>query len=549
VRQRQRARFVKVTALVIVVFVVLAIAAQAVFAADPPPVHGSWTVSFTPTRIRLVGQAIPRGNDDVQCASSCQASYQFAAEGLPKEPYKAFFDIDGSGCAGPPCEMPVGRNGAGFQGAVAWDGTTYTLRGRGQFHNDCPARVPEGTDSMRFTVSGSGADLRLTGDATLALSYVTNGSGAECRKAAGYEVYTGTITGTPNGLPRGLPAATALPAAGGGSGSDGASGGSSEARNPGHGRPGLAVGVADPRSLPWGPSRLAVSALLALLLVLLMPFPAALFNSTLEENYDEVRGWFSFVPRRDPSRPRPVWRDFALVVVLAAVLNAFLDPGLRFDRASGLLLAGLVLSIAAVSLLAVLPSRLLRGERAMVRVYPLGLAVAAVCVLVSRLTSFEPGYLYGVVAGFAFARPLRTDEQGRLSFVTAAFLLGVAAVAFVLRIPVHSAAADGATAWVLLDTVLAAVFAAGVEANVLGLLPLRFLAGERLMAWRRWAWAAAFGLSLFAFLHALSARAGDDSTTASVAVAAALFGVFATVSVTFWAYFRYRPSHPTRTSV
>jgi hypothetical protein len=177
-----------------------------------------------------------------------------------------------------------------------------------------------------------------------------------------------------------------------------------------------------------------------------------------------------------------------------------------------------------------------------VRVFPLGLVVAAVCVLVSRLTSFEPGYLYGVVAGFAFAREIRREEKGRLALVTAGFLLAVAVTAFTVRIPVHSSAAGGAVGWVLLDTVLAAIFAAGVEANVLGLLPLRFLAGEQVLAWSRPAWAAAFGLSVFAFLHALSAHAGDDSTTASVAVAATLFVTFATVSVTFWAYFRYRPT-------
>ena len=35
----------------------------------------------------------------------------------------------------------------------------------------------------------------------------------------------------------------------------------------------------------------ATNALLALLLVLFMPFPGELFNRTLDEHYDEVTGW------------------------------------------------------------------------------------------------------------------------------------------------------------------------------------------------------------------------------------------------------------------
>jgi hypothetical protein len=517
--------------------------------ADPPPVDGSWSLTFTPRAVRLVGRPILRGDSDA-CEGACSSQYQYAEAGTDVEPYRTFLSVDGSGCAAAPCTMPAGSSGAGgFTGTVSWDGTTYTAEGKSAFTGSCAERAPAGTDTMRFTIEGNGPDARLTGEATLLLSWVVVGNGEECRPADGYELYSGTLAGTFASRRPGSTAGPTGSAGPAGSAGEAAVNGVAGARGARHDRPALATAVADARSLPWSPSRLAVSAFLALLLVLLMPFPAALFNSTLEENYDEVRGWFSFVPRRDPERPRPLARDFALVVVVAAVLNAFLDPGLRLDSASALLVAGLVLSITAVSLLAVVPSRLLSRERPTVRVFPLGLAVAAVCVLVSRVTSFEPGYLYGVIAGFAFAQPLRDEEKGRLTFWTAAFLLAVAAVVFVARVPVHSSAADGATAWVLADTVLAAVFAAGVEANVLGLLPLRFLDGESLLAWRRGAWAAAFGLSVFAFLHALSARAGEDSATASVVVAVALFGSFATVSVTFWAYFRYRPAKPTPASV
>lgn len=176
--------------------------------------------------------------------------------------------------------------------------------------------------------------------------------------------------------------------------------------------------------------------------------------------------------------------------------------------------------------------------------------MAATCVLISRLTSFEPGYLYGVVAGIGVARELRTDDKGRLSLATSGALLAVAAAAFALRLPVHDAVLDGG-GWplVLLDTVLAALFAAGVEANVLGLLPLTFLPGEPLYRWSRAGWGAVFGVNVFAFVHTLSAAAGGASTGASVAAAAALFLAFGAVSVAFWGYFRLRRKDPTPVSV
>jgi hypothetical protein len=513
--------------------------------ADGNPASRDWVLRFTLTGTRTVGQKVERDSRSTGsgCASSCESAYQTFGTG-DSAPVIFLHAVDPS-CGTPPCDMHVApeRAGTGFAGTIHWDGTTYVARGAGVFDGgsvSCQALLPPERDSMTFTVDGD----TLTGTASILYAWVAdtpNGGGAQgCNKILGYEIDDGTITGHPNG-------GTAVSGTGGGTPLNYGTG-PYGLRNLRHDRPSLSVGVASAKELPWRPSRVAVSAFLALLLVVLMPFPAALFNSTLEENYEEVRGWFSWVPRRPPDAPpRPVWQAFAACVLGAAVLNAFLDPGIGIDRASVIEVAGLALSIAAVSVLASVPARVARGESVRLRVFPLGLVVALVCVVVSRLTSFEPGYLYGVIAGFAVADEVRLEEKGRLAFVTAAFLLLASALAFAARVPVHSRARGGAVAWVLLDTVLAAVFAAGVEANVLGLLPLRFLHGEAVMRWKRPAWAVAFGLSLFAFLHALAGV--EHSTSSSVTVAAVLFVAFGTVSVAFWAYFRFRRTNPTPVSV
>lgn len=541
----------------------VAVPAAPAYAADNPGKR-VWLVEFVPTGgARPVGEGVPR-DGDYECEKSCGSGY---LDPSASSPVRFTLNADVAGCDEPPCDMAVApREGSyGFTGTLRWDGTTYTGKGFGAYaagEESCARMLPRDTDVLTFTVDGD----TLTGTATVLTGWFADTAGGatqECTRLRGYELYDGTITGRATRAAGSAASATAAP---GGPAPVGFGGGppraltAAEARRTAvetalraHERPALSVAVADARSLPWRPSRVALSALLALLLVLLMPFPAALFNATLGANYDEVRGWFRWLPRRDPSGPPrergPTWLRFLGVVGAAAVLNSLLDPRLRLDAASAETVGALALSIAVVSLLAVVPAWVVNRERPHVEVLPLGLAVAAFCVLVSRLTSFEPGYLYGVIAGLAFTREMARSEKGRLAFTTSAFLLLAAVVAFVVRIPVHEAAADGGRALVLLDTVLAAVFAAGIEANVLGLLPLRFLPGENVLAWRRAAWAAAFGLSVFAFLHALSAKAGHDSATTSVVVAAVLFGVFGTVSVAFWAWFRFRPSDPTPMSV
>ena len=42
------------------------------------------------------------------------------------------------------------------------------------------------------------------------------------------------------------------------------------------------------------------------------------------------------------------------------------------------------------------------------------LFIAAICVIVSRVANFQPGYLYGLIIGFGFARELSKVAEGRL---------------------------------------------------------------------------------------------------------------------------------------
>ena len=295
------------------------------------------------------------------------------------------------------------------------------------------------------------------------------------------------------------------------------------------------------------PIVLLQSALLAALLVFLMPFPSQLFNSTLEAHEDEVRRWF----RLDRigalgARLGAFWSSCPGVIIftgLAALVYGFLDPGFGISFRSlatyaGMLL-GIVLVTAAFAVPAVLAHRRI-GSRWALKVVPLSLVIGVACVLVSRLTGFQPGYLYGLLIGLAFASELSAADEGRATALGALVMLGVALVSWLALGELPDGNAFGI---VVARTTLAALMVAGLEGVVFGLLPMRFLPGETLYAWNRVAWGALLAIGAFAFFHILinpvSGYLSDTSRTPLFTVLGLLIG-FSLVSVSFWAVFRFR---------
>ncbi len=233
------------------------------------------------------------------------------------------------------------------------------------------------------------------------------------------------------------------------------------------------------------------------------------------------------------------------------MLYGLLTPGFGFDRTSLALAAGLGLALLVICVGFSLPTltymRRRYGERGRLRILPGTIVVAVACVGLSRLLHFQPGALYGLLAVFVFSRDLDRERKGRLTAVSAAFILTVSVGAWFIRVPVAAAAGrPGAGLGVLiLDAALSAVFLLGLESLVISLLPLRFLDGSNVMAWNRAVWAALFGVGAFAVFHVLL-RPGSGyvghSSSGSLLVVGAFYAAFGLLSVGFWAYFRFRHS-------
>jgi MFS family permease len=313
---------------------------------------------------------------------------------------------------------------------------------------------------------------------------------------------------------------------------------------------GFVASVPPPSKVSSEPLVIAQSLALAGLIVLLMPFPAQLFNSTLETHYATVRRWFRLdALQRATGRVSGFWDSVAGIlafVLLSALIYALLDPSLGLDARGAATIVGLAIGIVLTAVMASAPSLIsaLRNHgKWRMRALPATLIVGLACVLISRLTGFLPGYLYGVILGFVFARELSRAEQGRANGLAAAALLAMSLVSWLL-LALIGPAPSGIVATIA-ATALSTLLVASLEAVVFGLLPFRFLPGEPLHTTNRLFWAALLLVGAFCFFHILinpaSGYLGSSARTPFFTVVA-LFLAFGLLSVAFWAYFRNKPT-------
>ena len=310
----------------------------------------------------------------------------------------------------------------------------------------------------------------------------------------------------------------------------------------------LATSLPQVDQVDFGVDQLLLSALAVAALLVLIAFPAELFNTTMEEHYDEVRGWFGL-------KPRPVGGKhhhgllLALFLALSGPLWFAIQPSSGFDAATGVGALGLSLATGAVVLASDLPEvgyvRRRYRERATPVALPGALVIAVACVVLSRAVGFQPGYFYGLLGGLALSRKLDRDESGRLAARTVAFLLALSFGSWVALQPVAAAAAENGKTFgsILVENILGGIFWAALDSLVIAMLPMRLLQGEKVIGWSRAAWAGLYGLTLLAFVHILLRPSTGYVSNTSVSppyVVIGLFAAFALFSFGFWAYFRFR---------
>ncbi|MDQ3932210.1 MAG: hypothetical protein M3252_05170 [Actinomycetota bacterium] len=313
----------------------------------------------------------------------------------------------------------------------------------------------------------------------------------------------------------------------------------------------FAAAVPAANEVPFGAAAVLLSlGVTALLSILLIGFPAEMFNKTLLEHYEEIRGWFRWVPGWLTAAPeRSPLFQFALFTLIATTVTTFLEPGAGFDRETLPLALSFLVTIPLVTLAYALPAeiyyRRISGTGAKIQILPLSLGAAALCAAVTRIGHFLPGYVYGLMAEYRCGegRRLEKEHEGQGLLVGAVVVFGVSLLAWQLAGATDAAAASDTASFGLRfgDNVLKQTFVVGLEGLVFALIPLRLLDGDKVKNWSLTAWTIMYGLALFFFVHVLVVtRWLEDQDRASVVRMLALFVAFALLSLSFWAYFNFR---------
>jgi N-acetylneuraminic acid mutarotase len=347
-----------------------------------------------------------------------------------------------------------------------------------------------------------------------------------------------------------------------------------------------------PTEISRDPGVIGTNSVLAVIFVVLFGFTSTLFNSTLKANRNELIELFIPVTRRvksttkttvrllrrlatrvTASLPQPtwlrvgsfrrlrasrLWLETAAIVFVTGFLYAIRDSGFGWS------VQGLQLFVAfAVAMTAVtysyegtqtLTSSRAYGLPARIRLLPSALAIAVFCILLSRVSGFRPGYVYGFVGGLAFLTAQRPDtaRAGRLTLLGTGCLLVVSLAAWFAAEPLARSVEAGNSGLTVLLRICKAVFLAGLQGVTFRLVPLKFMGGQALFRWNKWLWGGSFLVSGFLFWHVLLNRDGTSLQAfenTSVQVVVGIFVFWTLVTIATYLFFRRSPKQLAVTSV
>jgi hypothetical protein len=256
-----------------------------------------------------------------------------------------------------------------------------------------------------------------------------------------------------------------------------------------------------PTAVQW-----AVVAAGALMLMLVVGWPSTLLNAVVGSRYASIARRVTTRYPKLSALERQVqlpgwlmWPGFAI----AALLGAFVDPEFGLNAMSLRLVVTLFVSFVLFNLVTwaivrAVARRLQPESDPRLRFRWKSLLVVVIGVLAARLLGFEPGVIFGLVAGVAYAATLQAAKSAIVTIVGSAVGLGLAIAAWFGYSLLAPTGGDGDFAMVFLVEFLAGVTVKGVSTLPLSLLPLGNLDGAKLLGWKRSVWGASYAVGLAA---------------------------------------------------
>ena len=299
--------------------------------------------------------------------------------------------------------------------------------------------------------------------------------------------------------------------------------------------------------------------------LMLLFLSAEIFNQTIEENENDIKGlmrkyagpviavgegigsvWDALFAER---HMLATLAAAPIILTLAAVLYIFEEPGFGFNNQTLVLLLSVLISVAYLTYmfdgLQVFLAKTV-GVKAVLRLFPVGIFVAAFCVAFTRVDGMQPGLIYGFIAASAIVgeRKLTTEQDGRNVFIPSMLLLLSALVLWLLLSPLRNLAQDHSSWYSALpEAVAAGIFVGAVSSVFMQNIPMKFMDGYKLLKWSKIAWVIQAGLAAFLFWHVMINTNRSDfnavsETAPAVAMIAMVSCFFATLAL--YLYFRYR---------
>ncbi len=296
------------------------------------------------------------------------------------------------------------------------------------------------------------------------------------------------------------------------------------------------------------------NSILTIALLLLLGLPAILFNSALETHHDRLIA--SDTRLRKTLRSIGSWFDrlhgallLGVFGLIGAVLYTLDDPTFGLNLSS---LAEIIGYFGAIIITAFV-TEIARGfyvrhkfqKVGRLKAFPLGILIALVFVIFSRLSHFEPGYVFGILISLVFIVEPTGEENGKSLALSSIWLFLLATVAWFVWIPVKSLVIGGNQSFILLvvDSLLSYIWICGLQSLFFGLIPARYMKGEVIFSWSKTIWLVMFASVGFIFVQFIvhpSLAGYGGNKNASLLPMMAIFLLSAIGALSFWLYTHFK---------
>ncbi|MCC6375901.1 MAG: hypothetical protein IT191_02660 [Microbacteriaceae bacterium] len=304
------------------------------------------------------------------------------------------------------------------------------------------------------------------------------------------------------------------------------------------------------------PGNLPITAVVTLVLVALIGLPSTFLDQTLSENYHRVFGWTSKLVDKAKSvirlRPLPTWLPVGIGIALACFISGFVDPGFGLNLGSIRMFVSIVLALVIEDVLGwVVIRRVLKHVDPELEPRPefkFGfLLVVIAAVILTRVTGFEPGLIFGLVLGMSFGVTLALSRDARVKLVGLGWALAIGVIAWVG----YGTLSGASGFWpVFASETLGAVSLSTLSAFPIALLPIRGMDGGVIFKWNWRIWGAAyiFGLLIF-FVVLMPMPFSWAEVGAPLATWVVMFIAYFAVAIGLWAWLRFGRAKPTEAQV